>query len=100
MATVEYAKKLVEAGVKFVTPLIATPYPGTALYEICEKFDWLRRPDHLKMVTTISYQDPKVEFINIETPWCSAEEAFERFEYLTNLFKIRHNVIKSDAILA
>ena len=42
----------------------------------------------------------KVEFINIETPWCSAEEAFERFEYLTNLFKIRHNVIKSDTILA
>jgi len=96
MGTVEYVKKLVESGVKYVTPLIATPYPGTALYEICEKFGWLRREDHSKMVTTISYQNPKVDFINIETPWCSAEEAFSRFKYISKLFDTKHNVIKSD----
>ena len=33
---------------------------------ICQKFGWLRISDHSEMVTTVSYQNPKVEFINIE----------------------------------
>jgi len=98
MGTIEYAKKLVSNGVKFVTPLIATPYPGTALYDICEKYGWLRSADHSKMVTTISYQNPKVDFINIDTPWCSADEAFARWKYIAELFVIKHNVIKSNSV--
>ena len=93
--TVEYAKKLVEVGVKYVTPLIATPYPGTDLYDTCEKFGWLRRHDSSAMVTTISYQNPKVEFINIDTPWCSADEIFARWQYLSEVFMIKHNVLKN-----
>ncbi len=96
METVEYAKKLVNIGVKYVTPLIATPYPGTAMYDICEKFGWLKTPDHAKMITTISYQDPKVDFVNIDTPWCSAEEAFARWQYIYDIFDIKHNAIKVD----
>jgi len=94
METVEYAKRLVDIGVKYVTPLIATPYPGTTMYDICEKFGWLKTPDHSKMITTISYQDPKVDFVNIDTPWCSCEEAFARWQYLSDVFNIKHNVIK------
>ena len=92
--TLEYAQKLVTSGVTYVTPLIATPYPGTDLYDVCKRYSWLRRPDHSEMVTTISYQNPKVEFINISTPWCSAEEAFKRFKELSATFTTRHNVIK------
>lgn len=92
--TVEFSKKLINAGVTYVTPLIATPYPGTDLYNNCEKYGWLRRPDHSEMVTTISYQNPKIDFINISTPWCSAEEAFERYKLLSNMFSTKHNVIK------
>lgn len=95
--TLEYAKRLVDAGVTYVTPLIATPYPGTDLYDICKKYGWLRRPDHSEMVTTISYQKPKVEFINISTPWCPAEEAFERYKHLSKMFSTKHNVIKTAA---
>jgi radical SAM superfamily enzyme YgiQ (UPF0313 family) len=94
MQTVDFAKKLVKAGVKYVTPLIATPYPGTNLYDICEKYGWLRRADFSSMVTTISYQNPKVEFINIDTPWCSADEAFARWEYMADIFPVKHNVVK------
>jgi anaerobic magnesium-protoporphyrin IX monomethyl ester cyclase len=92
--TIEFAKKLVEFGVKYITPLIATPYPGTDLYNICEKFGWLRRPDHSQMVTTISYQNPKIDFININTPWCTAEDAFARWKLISEMFEIKHNVIK------
>jgi radical SAM superfamily enzyme YgiQ (UPF0313 family) len=95
METVKFARKLVQEGVKYVTPLIATPYPGTDLYDICEKFGWLKNLDHSEMVTTISYQNPKIDFINIDTPWCSSEEAFARWEYLSDLFEIKHNVIKA-----
>ncbi|MBF0103974.1 MAG: B12-binding domain-containing radical SAM protein [Deltaproteobacteria bacterium] len=94
--TISYAKKLVQAGVKFITPLIATPYPGTNLYEICKDLGWLRKPDHANMVTTISYQNPKVDYINIETPWCSAAEAFSRWKYMSEIFDIKHNVIKTN----
>jgi radical SAM superfamily enzyme YgiQ (UPF0313 family) len=93
--TVNYAQRLVNAGVKFVTPLIATPYPGTDLYDICKKYGWLKRPDHSEMVTTISYQNPKIDFINISTPWCTAEEAFERWKHISDLFTIKHNVMKT-----
>jgi len=92
--TCRYAKKLLDVGVTYVTPLIATPYPGTALYDICEKYGWLRRKDHSKMVTTISYQNPKEEFINIDTPWASSSKIFERWSEMGNLFSTRHNVIK------
>ena len=94
MQTVDFAKKLVKAGVKYVTPLMATPYPGTNLYDICEKYGWLRRADFSSMVTTISYQNPKVDFINIDTPWCSADEAFARWEYMADIFPVKHNVVK------
>ena len=93
--TITFAKQLKDVGVQFITPLIATPYPGTALYDICEKFSWLRREDHSQMITTISYQNPRQEFINIETPWCSATEAFQRWQHMSDLFPIRHNVIKT-----
>jgi radical SAM superfamily enzyme YgiQ (UPF0313 family) len=95
METVKFARKLVQEGVKYVTPLIATPYPGTDLYDICEKFGWLKNLDHSEMVTTISYQNPKVDFINIDTPWCPSDEAFARWKYLSDLFEIKHNVIKA-----
>ncbi len=92
--TLKFAKKLKDAGVTFITPLIATPYPGTALYDICERFGWLRHEDKADMVTTISYQNPKEEFVNISTPWCSYVEAFKRWKTMEEMFPIKHNVMK------
>ena len=92
--TLTYAERLQKNGVKFFSPLIATPYPATNLYKICQKFKWLRYSNSSEIVTTFSYQNPREEFINISTPWCSHEDIFARWLEMCETFKVKHNIIK------
>jgi magnesium-protoporphyrin IX monomethyl ester (oxidative) cyclase len=90
--TLRYCHKLRGLGVQGITPLIATPYPGTELYEVCEKFDWLRFKDAKDVLTTVSYAHMKPQYVQIETPYCSAPRAYERWKEMTEIFQTYHNV--------
>ena len=73
-------------------PLIATPYPGTELYYICEKFGWLAFEDAKDVLTTVSYAHMRPEYVQIETPYCDRTRAYERWQEMSNLFPAFHNV--------
>jgi len=92
--TLAFCKKLRGLGVGGITPLIATPYPGTEMYEVCEAFDWLAFEDERQVLTTVSYAALTPGRIQISTPWCSQEEAFGRWQYMMDMFPTYHNVRK------
>ncbi|GEM_PF-1926096 len=93
--TLAYCKKLRALGVQGITPLIATPYPGTELYEVCERFGWLAFEDNHDVLTTVSYAGTmKADYIQIQTPWCSREEALQRWQLMMDTFPTFHNVRK------
>ena len=93
--TLAYCKKLRGLGVQGITPLIATPYPGTELYEVCERFGWLAFEDNHDVLTTVSYAGGmKADYIQIETPWCSRQEALARWQMMMDTFPTFHNVRK------
>ncbi len=94
--TLEFCRKLKNLGVQGITPLIATPYPGTELYEVCEKFDWLRYKDEQDVLTTVSYAAVTADRVQISTPWCSHEEAFKRWQIMMDMFPTYHNVRKNE----
>lgn len=90
--TLNFCRELRSLGVQGITPLIATPYPGTELYYVCDKFDWLTFKDSKDVLTTVSYAHMKPEYVQIETPYCSRTRAFERWQEMTALFPTFHNV--------
>lgn len=92
--TLAFCRKLRGMGVQGITPLIATPYPGTELYEYCEKFGLLAYPDGKDVLTTVSYAAMKPEFVQIDAPWCSRAQAFVRWQIMAELFPIFHNIRK------
>jgi len=92
--TLAFGKKLRKIGVHGITPLIATPYPGTELYEVCEAFGWLAFEDERDVLTTVSYAAVTPGRVQIGTPWCSQEEAFERWNEMMDMFPTYHNVRK------
>ena len=93
--TLAYCKKLRALGVQGITPLIATPYPGTELYEVAERFGWLAFPDNHDVLTTVSYGGTmKADYIQLETPWCSRKEALQRWQLMMDTFPTFHNVRK------
>lgn len=94
--TLDFCRRLMDAGINRITPLIATPYPNTNLYCLCEKNGWLVHPDAENVLTYQRYSDFLPEFVHIETPWCSKEEAFQRYQIIRNMFPIRHNVRKEE----
>ena len=95
--TLAYCKKLRAIGVHGITPLIATPYPGTELYEVCERFGWLAFEDNHDVLTTVSYAGTmKADYIQIQTPWCSREEALQRWQMMMDTFPTFHNVRKEE----
>jgi len=95
--TLAFAKKLRELGVGGITPLIATPYPGTELYEVCEAFGWLAFEDDRDVLTTVSYAAVTPGRMQIQTPWCSQEEAHQRWRHMMDMFPTYHNVRKIDS---
>jgi len=92
--TLNFCRELKSLGVQGITPLIATPYPGTELYAVCEKFGWLVFPDEKNVLTTVSYANVRQDYVQIETPWCSRKEAFERWKTMMQMFQTFHNVRK------
>jgi len=90
--TLNFCRELREMGVQGMTPLIATPYPGTELYHVCDKFGWLAFPDAKDVLTTVSYAHMKPEYVQIETPYCSRRRAYERWQEMANIFPAFHNV--------
>lgn len=93
--TLAYCRELRKLGVPGITPLIATPYPGTELYEVCERFKWLAFEDNHDVLTTVSYAGKmKFEYLQIATPWCSQKEALERWQLMMDTFPTYHNVRK------
>lgn len=92
--TLGFCKELRSMGVQGITPLIATPYPGTELYLVCERFGWLVFPDEKNVLTTVSYANVRPDYVQIETPWCSRKEAYERWKTMMQMFDTFHNVRK------
>lgn len=94
--TIKFAKKLRTLGVGGISPLITTPYPGTELYDVCEKFGWLAFDDNSDVLTTVSYAAVTPGRVQIETPWCSQKDAYERWRHMMELFPTYHNVRKKN----
>ena len=94
--SIAFCKKLLALGVQGITPLIATPYPGTEMYEICARFGWLAFDDDREVLTTVSYAAVNPGRIQINTPWCSQQEAYDRWREMMDMFPTYHNVRKSD----
>jgi len=92
--TLKFCRQLVSIGVQGISPLIATPYPGTELYDYCRKFNFLSFPDEKDVLTTVSYAAMRPDFVQIETPWCSRAQAFERWKTMKNMFPTFYNVRK------
>lgn len=92
--TLTFCNKLRKIGVDGITPLIATPYPGTDLYNFCDRFGYLAFPDEKDVLTTVSYAAMKPEYVQIDTPWCPRETAYNRWMAMANMFPVFHNVRK------
>lgn len=92
--TLMFAKQLRDLGVPGIAPLIATPYPGTEMYDVCQAFGWLAFPDERDVLTTLSYAAVTPGRIQIATPWCSQEEAYQRWRRMMDMFPTYHNVRK------
>lgn len=92
--TLAFCRKLLDIGVQGITPLIATPYPGTEMYRVCEMFDWLAYEDDRDVLTTVSYAAMTPGRVQIKTPWCSQEQAFNRWDQMMKMFPTFHNVRK------
>jgi len=94
--TVAFCRKLLSLGVTGITPLIATPYPGTEMYEVCERFGWLAFGDSRDVLTTVSYAAMTPGRIQIETPLCSQRRAYERWREMMDMFPTLHNIRKKE----
>ncbi len=95
--TLAFARKLRGIGVQSISPLIATPYPGTELYQVCEAFGWLAFGDARDVLTTVSYAAVNPGRVQIDTPWCSQQEMFDRWQHMMSVFTTHHNVRKKSA---
>ena len=92
--TLDFCKRLMDAGLNAVTPLVATPYPNTDLYRLCEKNGWLVHSDMENVLIYQRYSHFLPEFVHIDTPWCLMQEAFERYQLMTQMFLVKHNIRK------
>lgn len=92
--TVNFCKQMRDAGLAAITPLVATPYPNTELYNLCRQNGWLVNPDTENVLIYQRYSNFLPEFVQINTPQCTKEEAYERFQTMVKLFPARHNVRK------
>jgi anaerobic magnesium-protoporphyrin IX monomethyl ester cyclase len=93
--TLAFCKQLTDIGISAITPLVATPYPNTGLYKLCQKNGWLVYPDMENMLIYQRYSKFLPEFVHIETEWCSRIEAFDRHQEMMQEFPTKHNIRKS-----
>jgi len=92
--TVEFCQKMRQAGLSAITPLVATPYPNTDLYRLCQENGWLVNPDTENALIYQRYSKFLPEFVQINTPECPKEEAYQRFQTMVRLFPAKHNIMK------
>ncbi len=92
--TVAFCQQMRDAGLSAITPLVATPYPNTDLFRLCEQDGWLVNPDTENILIYQRYSNFLPEFVQINSPQCSKEEAYERFQTMMKLFPAKHNVRK------
>lgn len=92
--TLEFCEKLVDTGISAITPLIATPYPNTELYRLCKENNWLVHKDMENVLIYQRYSDFLPEFVLIDTPLCSRQEAYDRHQTMMHMFSSKHNVYK------
>jgi len=94
--TLKFAKEMETLGAS-ISPLIATPYPGTELYRVCKSFGWLNHEDDREVLTTVSYAAIHPGSPQINTPWCTTKDSYDRWQHMMGLFKTHHNVRKADS---
>jgi len=92
--TIRFCRKLLNVGVQGITPLIATPYPGTEMYKVAEEFGWLAFEDNRDVLTTVSYAGVTPDCVQLSTPWCSQQRVFDRWQEMMAIFPTVHNVRK------
>jgi len=92
--TIDFCKRMRDSGLTAITPLVATPYPNTELYNLCRQNGWLVNSDTENVLIYQRYSNFLPEFVQINTPQCTKEEAYERFQMMIKLFPARHNVRK------
>ena len=92
--TLDFCRKMMDTGLSAITPLVATPYPNTELFDLCEKNGWLVYPDTENALIYQRYSNFLPEFVQIDSPACSKEEAFERHKKMMKTFPTKHNIRK------
>jgi len=93
--TVDFALKMKNIGLTSISVLVATPYPGTALFRECKEKGYLRRPDAENVLYTAQYSSYQKDFVQIETPDFSADDIMARYRYFHDKFGdngIKYNV--------
>ncbi len=81
MNSLNYAKKLKRLGLTSISVLVATPYPGTNLFDHCSEKGYLRYPDFENVLMFAQYSSYTSDFVQIETPDFSVDDTMRRFWY-------------------
>lgn len=84
--SVDFTLKLKKLGLTSISVLVATPYPGTALFDECKKKGYLRYPDVENVLFTAQYSSYQKHFVQIETPDFSADDVMRRYRYFQDSF--------------
>lgn len=93
--SVAFAKKLKKQGLTSISPLVATPYPGTPLFSECQEKGYLRYPDVENVLYLAQYSSYNSDFVQIETPDFSVNDVMRRYKYFQDEFGgdgIKYNV--------
>lgn len=83
--SLKFARHLLGLGLSAVSPLVATPYPKTKLFKLCEDNNYLVYPDQENVLIQASYANYRPEFVQIETPDFTKEEVFDRLKRFQKL---------------
>lgn len=84
--SVAFAKKLKSCGLTSISPLVATPYPGTSLFSECQEKGYLRYPDVENVLFFAEYSSYSSDFVQIETPDFSVNDIMRRYQYFQDEF--------------
>lgn len=92
--TLDFCRKILDLGLNAIAPLVATPYPNTELFDLCRRNGWLVYPDIENALIYQRYSNFLPEFVQIDSPLCSKEEAYERHRKMMEIFPTKHNIRK------
>jgi radical SAM superfamily enzyme YgiQ (UPF0313 family) len=95
--TLDFCRRLIDAGATAITPLVATPYQNTELHLEAKENGWLVHEDMGNVLIYQQYSHFLPEFVLLNTPECSQQEAYERHQEMTEAFKTKHNLRREKA---